>query len=87
METITAEMELQKRRFKEVLDEIFSEPYTSKIALDDDGNVAEARINTKEILDDVQLTAIGYKAEEWSLKAQLSRSGAGIKVEFKLKEV
>ena len=75
--------ELQKLRFREALSEVLSEKFNlSKVEFEED-KLIQAKVNTNEILDKVQIDAISFHADSWELSFQISRSGAGIKIEFK----
>lgn len=62
----------------------FSEKHSSKIELNDQGLVSFVKVNTQETLTDQQLDDLMDLSVEYNLRMQIGRSGAGIKIEFKL---
>lgn len=83
---MTELQEVQRTRFKNRLNEIFSESYTSKLVFSDEATLVSARINTNETLDNVQLDMLTFEADSWHMTMQISRSGAGLKIEFNYKD-
>lgn len=77
---------IQTARFSDSLKEIFSDDYRLSKVLFDGDKLTSAKVNTNEILDKIQMDAISFLADSWDLTFQISRSGAGMKIEFKLKE-
>ncbi|WP_281683389.1 hypothetical protein [Zunongwangia profunda] len=74
---------MQKVRFRKALNEVFSEAFQlSKIEFEEE-KLIHAKINTNEVLDKIQMDALSFHADSWELTYQISRSGAGIKIEFK----
>jgi len=85
MDTITqTTIDEQKANFKKLLDNILSNPYGTSIEIDDNGLISKAKINTTEIIDKSQMSLIIEVADAYNLDFQQSRSGAGIKIQFKL---
>ncbi len=74
--------ELQKRRFTEKMEDVFSEDFNLKTEFDDEGTLVSAKINTSETLDKVQLDMLSFEADSWKLNLQINRSGAGLKIQF-----
>lgn len=72
-----------KRTFNTQLDEIFSEPYNFHQIEIEEEQIKKAQVNTNEKLDKAQMGLIVILSEEYGIDFQISRSGAGIKIEFK----
>jgi predicted DNA-binding protein (MmcQ/YjbR family) len=72
----------KQEELNEAFETIFSGNYSSKQQWNDD-TFESAQVNTNEILDMVQLSLILDLAEHLKSRVQMSRSGAGLKVEFK----
>lgn len=75
--------ELQERRFTEQLNEFLPEPFTLKMDIGVDGVLKTAKLNTKEVLNTMQLGMLLHVATTWHLTINLKRSGAGVSILFK----
>ncbi|WP_435263404.1 hypothetical protein [Tenacibaculum sp. nBUS_03] len=75
--------ELQTIRFNEQKDEIFKPTATSQTLQFEKGIVKSAKINTYSKISTNQIKALMSMADSWDFdNIEISRSGAGLKIEF-----
>ena len=74
--------QLQTNRFKEQTDDILGETSGQTLQFED-GILVSAKINTYAKIKGYQIEAFQYMAKSWCFEnMQISRSGAGLKIEF-----
>lgn len=77
--------EIQTNRFTESLKEIITPKHDPKTKFQD-GVLIHAKANINKPLNNAQLNHLCYFADSWNQDIEISRSGAGLKIEFTLRE-
>ncbi|MCH4824271.1 hypothetical protein ML462_13930 [Gramella lutea] len=77
--------QLQTRRFTESLNEIIVPKHDSKLKFEK-GILVAAKANTNRPLNSATLNHLIYFADSWNQELSLTRSGEGIRIEFKIKK-
>lgn len=80
------DVQMLKDVFAHKLDKIFAEHSKPRIEVNDQGLIAAVRVNTCETVDHKQYQEIAILAHDYNLSYQTSRSGYGVKYEFKLRD-
>ena len=75
---------LEKERFQETLSRVFNQAFRLSNIEFEKLKLKHAKVNTNEVLNKTQMDAISFRANSWGLTYQISRSGSGIKIEFKI---
>ena len=74
--------ELQTRRFTEQIEDILKSDFSQKLIFNKE-IVTSAKVNTKSKLTTPKINALMAMSESWDFdKVEISRSGAGLKIEF-----
>jgi len=76
--------EIQTQRFTDTLNEILTGYHNPKVWFSEN-LVQRARVNIQGPLNNAQLNHLCYFADSWNQDMSLSRSGAGLKIQFTLK--
>jgi len=76
--------EIKDQRFKESLNEILSDDHNPKVKFSNN-LVQSAKVNIDKPLNNAQLNHLCYFADSWNQDLSIARSGAGLKIQFTLK--
>ena len=76
--------QIQTQRFTESLNEILTDDHNPKVKFTNN-LVQSAKVNIDKPLDNAQLNHLCYFADSWNQDLSIARSGAGLKIQFTLK--